>query len=74
VPNNEATEAPWEAVPPQYDVSDFGENQSSNNVFRSPVSPNHENIKQSQASTTEEYGQSGNSPSRESNGKLQLLF
>ena len=71
---DEATEAPWEAVPPQYDVSDFGENQSNNNVFLPPVSPNDENLEQSQAPATEEYSQSDNLPSSESNGKLQLMF
>ena len=70
----EATEAPWEAVPPQYDVSDFGENQGNNNVFISSVAPNPANIKQSQPPATQEHAQPNNFPTAQENGNIQCVY
>ena len=40
------TSAPWEAVPPQYDTSDFGENDNSNRVINSSPQISSEDVKQ----------------------------
>ena len=71
------TSAPWEAVPPQYDISDFGENDNSNRVINSsPQIPNEDVKRQPQQrryDNIEEYDTSQSAPLEQNPGKNFLI-
>ena len=77
---SEVTSAPWEAVPPQYDVSDFGENDNSNRVIvASPAVPNQNIQRQPQQRRydgTEENNLPESYPHEEKNGNFcfKIIF
>ena len=70
---SEVTSAPWEAVPPQYDISDFGENENSNRVINSsPQIPNEDVKRQPQQrryDNIEEYDILQSAPLEQNPGK-----
>ena len=67
------TSAPWEAVPPQYDISEFGENDNSNRVINSsPQIPNEDVKRQPQQrryDNIEEYNMSQSATLEQNPGK-----
>ena len=69
---SEVTSAPWEAVPPQYDVSDFGENDNSNKVIVAPPAIQNEinkvDSQRRRYDSSEEYNVSENSPLEQNSG------